>query len=81
MENKLQATIDIGSHSCILLIAAFEDVPVEIATSTETAQSVNVSENSEQTAEAIEKPAVPATRKTLVPKLQKVEVCRLGEDI
>ena len=27
MENKLQATIDIGSHSCILLIAAFEDAP------------------------------------------------------
>ena len=52
MENKLQATIDIGSHSCILLIAAFEDV-VEEETS----------------------------RKTLVPKLQKVEVCRLGEDI
>lgn len=51
MENKLQATIDIGSHSCILLIAAFEDVPGE----------------------------EPKT--TLVPKLQKVEVCRLGEDI
>ena len=79
MENKLQATIDIGSHSCILLIAAFEDVPVEIAT-TETAQPSEPS-NSEQPAEAIEKPAVPATRKTLVPKLQKVEVCRLGEDI
>lgn len=48
MQNKLQATVDIGSHSCILLIAAFE----------------------------------PDGEKTkLVPKLQKVEVCRLGEDI
>ena len=91
MENKLQATIDIGSHSCILLIAAFEDVPVEIATPGEIAKvtepaeesadnSTVESQNSEQPA-AIEKPAVPATRKTLVPKLQKVEVCRLGEDI
>lgn len=44
MDNKLIATIDIGSHSCILLIAAFEEG-------------------------------------VLVPKLQKVEVCRLGEDI
>ena len=44
MDNKLQATVDIGSHSCILLIAAFEDGK-------------------------------------LVPKLQKVEICRLGEDI
>ena len=56
MDNKLQATIDIGSHSCILLIAAFED---------------KVSEQ----AEAAE------NKKVLVPKLQKVEVCRLGEDI
>ena len=44
MDNKLIATVDIGSHSCILLIAAFEEG-------------------------------------VLVPKLQKVEVCRLGEDI
>ena len=44
MDNKLIATVDIGSHSCILLIAAFEE-------------------------------------SVLVPKLQKVEVCRLGEDI
>ena len=99
MENKLQATIDIGSHSCILLIAAFEDVPVEIATSSDspkvtanTEQSRSEpaevsadnnsvdSQNSEQSAEPIEKPTV-TTRKTLVPKLQKVEVCRLGEDI
>ena len=54
MDNKLIATVDIGSHSCILLIAAFEDAPV---------------------AEG------EAPRKELVPKLQKVEVCRLGEDI
>ncbi len=44
MENKLIATVDIGSHSCLLLIAAFEDGK-------------------------------------LVPKLQKAEVCRLGEDV
>ena len=55
MDNKLIATVDIGSHSCILLIAAFEDAP------------------------ATEEGA--ASRKVLVPKLQKVEVCRLGEDI
>jgi exopolyphosphatase/guanosine-5'-triphosphate,3'-diphosphate pyrophosphatase len=55
MDNKLIATVDIGSHSCILLIAAFEDAP------------------------ATEEGAAP--RKVLVPKLQKVEVCRLGEDI
>ena len=55
MDNKLIATVDIGSHSCILLIAAFEDAP------------------------ASEEGAAP--RKVLVPKLQKVEVCRLGEDI
>ena len=55
MDNKLIATVDIGSHSCILLIAAFEDAP------------------------ATEDGAAP--RKVLVPKLQKVEVCRLGEDI
>lgn len=54
MDNKLIATVDIGSHSCILLIAAFEDAP---ATESE------------------------APKKVLVPKLQKVEVCRLGEDI
>ena len=56
MDNKLQATIDIGSHSCILLIAAFEDKVTEQAETTE-------------------------NKKVLVPKLQKVEVCRLGEDI
>lgn len=59
MKNKLQATIDIGSHSCILLIAAFEDAP-------------SVPQEGEE-------PQAP--RQVLVPKLQKVEVCRLGEDI
>lgn len=47
--NKLLASIDIGSHSCILLIAAFEK-----------------QENGQE---------------KLVPKLQKIEVCRLGEDV
>lgn len=56
MENKLQATIDIGSHSCILLIAAFEK------------ETVTVGDVQEE-------------KTVLVPKLQKVEVCRLGEDI
>lgn len=54
MENKLLATVDIGSHSCLMLIAAFEDAPAAPG----------------------EEP-----RKVLVPKLQKVEVCRLGEDV
>lgn len=54
MKNKLLATVDIGSHSCIMLIAAFEDAP----------------------AESGQQP-----RKILVPKLQKVEVCRLGDDV
>ena len=66
MDNKLQATIDIGSHSCILLIAAFEDAPA----------SANPAEAEVKPAEAEVKP-----RQILVPKLQKVEVCRLGEDI
>jgi len=44
----LPATIDIGSHSCLLLIASWEDTPLG---------------------------------SRLVPKIQKVEVCRLGEDI
>ena len=112
MENRLQATIDIGSHSCILLIAAFDDVPVEaakpedsaevknetevpaeneeaaeIVASTDSATPANSeNENNESTTPAAqattsESPATPATRKVLVPKLQKVEVCRLGEDI
>ena len=66
MDNKLQATVDIGSHSCILLIAAFEDAPA----------SANPAEAEVKPAEAEVKP-----RQILVPKLQKVEVCRLGEDI
>lgn len=57
MENKLIATVDIGSHSCIMLIAAFEDAP-----------AADAAEGSEP-------------RKVLVPKLQKVEVCRLGDDV
>ena len=61
MDNKLQATVDIGSHSCILLIAAFEDAPAS---------------SPAETAEVEVKP-----RHLLVPKLQKVEICRLGEDI
>ena len=44
MANKLLATVDIGSMSCIMLIAAFEEGK-------------------------------------LVPKLQKVKICKLGEDI
>ena len=100
MENRLQATIDIGSHSCILLIAAFDDVPVEAAKPSDITKATASTEqgknepaevstdnstvepsNSEQTTEATEKPAAPTSRKVLVPKLQKVEVCRLGEDI
>ena len=64
MENKLKATIDIGSHSCILLIAAFENEVVPATTNAETGETIPES-----------------TRQKLVPKLQKVEVCRLGEDI
>jgi len=63
MENKLLATVDIGSHSCIMLIAAFEEARVSAAESTELSGW----------------PAEP--RKVLVPKLQKTEVCRLGEDV
>ncbi len=96
MENKLQATIDIGSHSCILLIAAFEgstSSPTETVCSKDSepaevsAESANL-ETSEIVGTKDTEPAeVPAEkheaepRKILVPKLQKVEVCRLGEDI
>lgn len=96
MENKLQATIDIGSHSCILLIAAFDgstSLPTETVCSKDTepaevsAESANL-ETSEIVGTKDTEPAeVPAEkheaepRKILVPKLQKVEVCRLGEDI
>lgn len=112
VENRLQATIDIGSHSCILLIAAFDDVPLEVAKPVESAEiknetevpaendeatenvasteaetpSTSENENNESTTPAeqattSEAPTAPATRKVLIPKLQKVEVCRLGEDI
>ena len=96
MENKLQATIDIGSHSCILLIAAFDgstSSPTETVCSKDSepaevsAESANL-ETSEIVGTKDTEPAeVPAEkheaepRKILVPKLQKVEVCRLGEDI
>ena len=96
MENKLQATIDIGSHSCILLIAAFDgstSTPTETVCSKDSepaevsAESANL-ETSEIVGTKDTEPAeVPAEkheatpRKILVPKLQKVEVCRLGEDI
>ena len=119
MENKLQATIDIGSHSCILLIAAFDgstSSPTETVCSKDSepaevsAESANLetseivgtkdTEPAEVSAESAnletseivgtkdtEPAEVPAEkheaepRKILVPKLQKVEVCRLGEDI
>ena len=98
MENKLQATIDIGSHSCILLIAAFDDSadsispstgtptnsPTSSPTDTPTAAETQTSDDTATTAEPVEakEAETPATpRKILVPKLQKVEVCRLGEDI
>ncbi len=96
VENKLQATIDIGSHSCILLIAAFDgstSSPTETVCSKDSepaevsAESANF-ETSEIVGTKDTEPAeVPAEkheaepRKILVPKLQKVEVCRLGEDI
>ena len=92
MENKLQATIDIGSHSCILLIAAFEgstSSPTETVCSKDS-ESAEVSAESAnlETSEIVgTKDTEPAEkheaepRKILVPKLQKVEVCRLGEDI
>ncbi|MBQ3839546.1 MAG: phosphatase [Fibrobacter sp.] len=83
MANKLLATVDIGSHSCILLIASFE--PAESTTALRhpregedplAVAQVSAGENT-STAEA--EGAEP--RKVLVPKLQKVEICRLGEDI
>lgn len=153
MQNKLQATVDIGSHSCILLIAAFEEVDAiaagnavaassdvadeaataaknaanastassnaetatsEVATAASTAETDEVA-TAASTAEAADAStaateamtaegaaastvansatstaagnatatvnAAVAKRTVLVPKLQKVEVCRLGEDI
>ena len=96
MQNKLQATVDIGSHSCILLIAAFEDVvekkeqtvpaneSVQAEPAVTEASDTTATEPAENAVEAAEVPsaeAAPTTRQVLVPKLQKVEVCRLGEDI
>ena len=67
MANKLLATIDIGSISCIMLIAAFEPAPTAPAPA----------ENSENP------DATPAaeTRKILVPKLQKVKICNRASAI
>ncbi len=96
MENKLQATIDIGSHSCILLIAAFDgstSSPTETVCSKDSepaevsAESANLETSEIVGTKDTEPTEVPAEkheaepRKILVPKLQKVEVCRLGEDI
>ena len=96
VENKLQATIDIGSHSCILLIAAFDgstssptetvcskdSEPAEVSTESanlETSEIVGTKDTEPAEVPAEKHEATP--RKILVPKLQKVEVCRLGEDI
>ena len=74
MDNKLIATVDIGSHSCILLIAAFESSTLSASSGTESPTETTDAKDAE--------PAeVSADQKVLVPKLQKVEVCRLGEDI
>lgn len=87
MDNKLIATVDIGSHSCIMLIAAFEDAPeapkAQIALETNTDNSTEEAAESieEQSSQNIEETQPSTPRKILVPKLQKVEVCRLGEDI
>lgn len=96
MENKLLATIDIGSHSCILLIAAFDgstSSPTETVCSKDSepaevpAESANLETSEIVVTKDTEPAEVPAEkheaepRKILVPKLQKVEVCRLGEDI
>ena len=101
MDNKLIATVDIGSHSCILLIAAFEDstpstdLPGSLTgsgplspTDKNLADTEQVSASTEQGQSDSGEAAIPAEqeqsalpKKILVPKLQKVEVCRLGEDI
>ena len=74
MDNKLIATVDIGSHSCILLIAAFESSTLSASSGTESPTETTDAKDAE--------PAeVSVDQKVLVPKLQKVEVCRLGEDI
>ena len=71
MANKLLATVDIGSHSCILLIAAFEEAPVKSENPRSETDSTKTSSWSVAT----------GSMGILVPKLQKVEICRLGEDI
>ncbi|SHL19101.1 phosphatase [Fibrobacter sp. UWEL] len=85
MNNKLIATVDIGSHSCIMLIAAFEDAPAapQVAEPTDGSTSSPTEETQapEQSQGAEETEVSKVPRKILVPKLQKVEVCRLGEDI
>ena len=70
MNNKLLATVDIGSMSCIMLIAAFEDAPATPAPASVPAENADT-----------ETPQATETRKILVPKLQKVKICKLGEDI
>lgn len=77
MNNKLIATVDIGSHSCIMLIAAFEDAPATVNVPLQASEQAQDS----QPAETQESAEASASRQILVPKLQKVEVCRLGEDI
>ena len=97
MENKLQATVDIGSMSCIMLIAAFEDAPAEkeqAPVQAETADAANPGTDSNEADVKPEESGVKAEesgvkpeesgvkpRRILVPKLQKVKICKLGEDI
>ena len=97
MENKLQATVDIGSMSCIMLIAAFEDAPSEkeqAPAQAETADAANPGTDSNEAEVKPEESGVKAEesgvkpeesgvkpRRILVPKLQKVKICKLGEDI
>ena len=84
MDNKLIATVDIGSHSCIMLIAAFEDAPyAPVPETSPDASATEVTAAGEVHADAAESDAQEnvTPKKILVPKLQKIEVCRLGEDI
>ena len=87
MPNNLLATVDIGSHSCILLIAAFEKAPSTSSWSAATGSmdsphsgTMRTKVTSNQVLSAL--PSVENdVKQILVPKLQKVEICRLGEDI
>ena len=97
MENKLQATVDIGSRRCIMLSAAFENAPSEKAQApaqAETADAANPGTDSNEAEVKPEESGVKAEesgvkpeesgvkpRRILVPKLQKVKICKLGEDI